>query len=187
VPLPFLTTARLTIRPLTFDHLDAFAAIFADAETMAAYGRTFTRDESRGWIERSLLRYDRDGFALFALERTEDGLYVGDCGPSIQVVDGVDEPEIGWHIRRDLWGRGYATESALALRDWFFDDVGRDRLISLVAPSNAASCRVAEKIGMRVERETVAFGGPHRVYAMTPGDRSAPWDQGAGGPAATGS
>ena len=170
--LPLLHTARLTIRPLTLGDLDAFAAIFTDAETMAAYGRTFTRDESRGWIDRSLMRYERDGFALFAVELAADGTYVGDCGPSIQVVDGVDELEIGWHIRRDLWGRGYATEAALALRDWVFDDLGRDRLISLVEPSNAASCRMAEKIGMRVEREAVVFGRPHRVYAMAQGDRA---------------
>ena len=168
--LPILRTARLTIRSLSLHDLDAFAAIFADAETMASYRRTFSREESRGWIERSLLRYDRDGFALCAVVRTEDGLYLGDCGPSIRVVDGVDEPEIGWHVRRDLWGRGYATEAALALRDWFFDDLARDRLIALVAPSNAASCRVAEKIGMRAERETVVFGGPHRVYVVAPGD-----------------
>jgi ribosomal-protein-alanine N-acetyltransferase len=171
VPLPLLNTARLTIRPLAFEDLDAFAAIFADAETMAAYGRTFTREESRGWIERSIQRYERDGFALFALERTKDGLHVGDCGPTIQQVDGVDEIEIGWHIRRDLWGRGYATEAAIALRDWVFDELGRARLISLVAPTNTASCRVAEKIGMRVERETLVFGSLHLVYAMAPGDR----------------
>jgi ribosomal-protein-alanine N-acetyltransferase len=109
VSLPILHTARLTIRPLALSALDDFAAIFADAETMAAYRRTFTRDESRGWIERSLARYERDGFALSAIELRDDGTYVGDCGPSIQVVDGVDEVEIGWHIRRDLWGRGYAT------------------------------------------------------------------------------
>ena len=65
--LPVLTTARLTIRPLRLDDLDAFAAIFADAETMAASRRTYSREESRGWIERSLMRYERDGFALFAV------------------------------------------------------------------------------------------------------------------------
>ncbi len=169
--LPVLTTARLTIRPLRLDDLDAFAAIFADAETMAASRRTYSREESRGWIERSLMRYERDGFALFAVVRTVDGRYVGDCGPSVQAVDGVDEVEIGWHIRRDLWGRGYATEAALALRDWAFDDRGLGRLTAFVEPSNVPSCRVAEKIGMRVERDAVVFGFLHHVYAMAPGDR----------------
>jgi [ribosomal protein S5]-alanine N-acetyltransferase len=171
MPDPLLRTARLTIRPLTRDDLDDFAAVFADAETMVAYGKSFTREESRGWIERSLMRNERDGFALFAVVRTEDGVYVGDCGPSIQVVDGVEEVEIGWHIRRDLWGRGYATEAALALRDWVFDDLGRERLISLVGPANAASCRVAEKIGMHVEHDVEVFGAVHHVYAMVPADR----------------
>jgi RimJ/RimL family protein N-acetyltransferase len=170
--LPILHTARLTIRPLTYDDLDDMAAMFADPVTMAAYRRTYTREETRGWIERSLSRYERDGFALFALERTDDGVYVGDCGPSIQVLEGVDEVEIGWHVRRDLWGRGYATEAALALRDWAFDDLGLVRLTAFVEPLNVASCRVAEKIGMRVERDAVVFGALHHIYAMAPGDRA---------------
>jgi [ribosomal protein S5]-alanine N-acetyltransferase len=169
--LPVLHTERLTIRPLTLGDLDDFAAIFADPESMTAYRRTFSRDESRGWIERSLARYERDGFALFAVERAADGVYVGDCGPTIQVVEGVEEVEIGWHVRRDVWGQGYATEAAIALRDWVFDVLGRDRLIALVDPANAASCRVAEKIGMRVERDAEVFGSLHHVYAMTHADR----------------
>jgi RimJ/RimL family protein N-acetyltransferase len=71
--------------------------------------------------------------------RREDGLFLGDCGPMLQLVDGVEVPEIGYHIVRAEWGRGYATEAALACRDWFFANTTHDRLVSIVWPPNTAS------------------------------------------------
>jgi len=68
----------------------------------------------------------------------------------MQEVDGVEEVEIGYHIRRDLWGQGLATEAAQACRDYGFSQLGFDKLISLINPANIASRRVAEKNGMRL-------------------------------------
>jgi RimJ/RimL family protein N-acetyltransferase len=98
----------------------------------------------------------------------EDGRLAGSCGLIDQQVDGVTEIEAGWIFDRALWNRGLATEAGSASRDLAFGALGRTRLISLVRPENVASCRVAEKLGMTVEKETMHAELRHFVYAMTP-------------------
>ena len=91
---------------------------------------------------------------------------VGDCGLTVQNVDGADEIEIGYHVRRDLWGQGLATEAARACRDLGFARLPVDRLISLIRPENLPSRRVAEKNGMTVWKEVMWRNLPHLVYAI---------------------
>ena len=79
---------------------------------------------------------------------------------------GVDEIEIGYHVRRDLWGRGLATEAARACRDYGFARLAVERLISLIRPENEPSRRVAEKNGMRVWKEITWHSLQHLVYAI---------------------
>src|SRR5439155_5805208 len=102
-------------------------------------------------------RYARDGFGLWAIELKETGRLVGDCGPAIREVEGTPEVEMGWHVNGNQWGRGLATEAAAASRDWVFEWLGLPRVISLIQSRNVPSRRVAEKIGMSVERE-VPYG-----------------------------
>jgi RimJ/RimL family protein N-acetyltransferase len=91
---------------------------------------------------------------------------IGDCGLVGQTVDGVDEIEIGYHVRRDLWGQGYATEAARACKDYGFANLAVDRLISLIRPENLASRRVAEKNGMTIWKEVTRANLLHYVYAI---------------------
>jgi ribosomal-protein-alanine N-acetyltransferase len=83
-----------------------------------------------------------------------------------QSVDGADEIEIGYHVRRDLWGQGFATEAARACCDFGFANLEADRLISLIRPENLASRRVAEKNGMTIWKETIRANLLHYVYAI---------------------
>lgn len=133
---------------------------------MRFYPSPFTREGVRDWIERNQRRYVEDGFGLWALVERSTGAFLGDCGPTIQLVDGEPFVEIGWHVRRDLWGQGFAPEVGIACRDWAFANLDRDRLISLIRPENVQSRRVAEKLGMTVWRETVRADMPHLVYAL---------------------
>jgi RimJ/RimL family protein N-acetyltransferase len=169
--VPTLETARLRLRTLRRTDLDALAGVLGDPVGMSFYPHPFSREESLAWIERDIARYERLGFGHLGIELLATGELIGDCGPTILDVEGVAEVELGWHVRRDLWGRGYATEAAIATRDWMFDGRRLERLISLVRPENEASCRVAEKIGMTVEREVDRRGLRHYVYAMGPTDR----------------
>jgi RimJ/RimL family protein N-acetyltransferase len=91
---------------------------------------------------------------------------IGDCGLVRQSVDGVDEIEIGYHVRRDLWGQGYASEAARACRDHGFSTLSAERLISLIRPENVSSRRVAEKNGMTIWKEVTRANLLHYVYAI---------------------
>jgi ribosomal-protein-alanine N-acetyltransferase len=91
---------------------------------------------------------------------------VGDCGLTRQSVDGVDEIEIGYHVRRDFWGRGYAPEAARACQAYGFTQLGAAHLISLIRPENLPSRRVAEKTGLSLWKEVVWRDLPHCVYVI---------------------
>ena len=89
-----------------------------------------------------------------------------DCGIIRQHVEGERLYEIGYHLRRDQWGRGLATEAAIACREWGFANLNVDRLISLIRPENVPSRRVAERNGMTVWKEIDWRGQGHYVYAV---------------------
>lgn len=165
-----LVTERMRLRRFRPEDVEALWAIQRDPGTMRWYPHPFERHESEAWIARNRERYDRSSHGHWAAELTADGRLAGSCGLTAQEVDGVAEIEVGWMFDRALWNLGLATEAGSACRDLAFGAMGRTRLISLVRPENAASCRVAEKLGMTVEKETMHANLLHRVYAMTPAD-----------------
>ncbi|MEA2508246.1 MAG: hypothetical protein QOG21_328, partial [Actinomycetota bacterium] len=103
-----IETERLRLRHFSPDDLDDLASILSDAETMQYYARPFTRDEARLWIDQNLQRYANDGFGLWAVESRDGGEFLGDCGPVRRLVDGRDEVEIGWQVKRTRWRQGIA-------------------------------------------------------------------------------
>ncbi|MEA2498757.1 MAG: hypothetical protein QOH26_1162, partial [Actinomycetota bacterium] len=124
--------------------------------------------DSERWIANNIRRYEEDGHGLYVIEERETGAFLGNCGPVRQLVDGASEVELGWHVKRDRWSQGIASEAATACSDHARRDLGLGRLISLILPANMASRRVAEKIGMTVEKETVwgPKAQPHLVYSL---------------------
>jgi RimJ/RimL family protein N-acetyltransferase len=101
------------------------------------------------------------------LKQTEE--VIGDCGILLQQVEGERFYEIGYHLRRDQWHQGLATEAAIACRDWAFAHLKTNRLISLIRPENLPSRRVAERNGMTVWKEVNWRGLPHCVYSIERG------------------
>ncbi|RKR92156.1 RimJ/RimL family protein N-acetyltransferase [Micromonospora pisi] len=163
-----LTTPRLLLREMTVDDLDDMAALLGDPEVMRYYPRLLTRGEALGWIEWNRRLYRDRGFGLWIMSARDSGEFVGDCGLTVQRVDGVEEIEIGYHVRADLQGRGFASEAALACRDYARDVVGAERLIAIINPENLPSQRVAEKIGLALEKRTTDWGAGLReqvIYA----------------------
>lgn len=168
-----LETPRLRLREMTLNDLDDLYAIFSDPVAMQHYPKPFDWEMTTGWIEWNLKNYAEHGFGLWAVILKADDRLIGDCGLTIQWIDEVGELEIGYHILRSLWGKGLATEAAIACRDYAFGQLNRNRVISWMSPENIASCRVAEKVGMKLERETKNKSGiPRVVYSMTPDDLS---------------
>ena len=169
-----IETERLLLRkPRLADAAD-LAVAYADPEVMRFMGdgSTATRAEVEKGIAQWLERWDSWGMSLLSLERWEDGRVLGRAGflrwdPQTWEVGG-DETELGWLLAREHWGQGYATEAALALRDWAFRDRGLTRLISLIDHGNSRSIRVAERIGERYERDVEIRGKPGRLYSIEP-------------------
>lgn len=160
-----LTTPRLILREMTGADLDDIAALLGDKEVMRYYPRPRNRDEASDWIEWNLGLYRDHGFGLWAMTRRVNGEFVGDCGLTLQHVDGVDEVEVGYHVRASLQGNGYATEAATACRNFARDVLGLRRLIAIINPANLPSQRVAEKIGLRPEKRSIVFGAEQVIYA----------------------
>ena len=161
-----LETERLTFRELTFNDVDDLLKVLSDPEAMKFYPKPFDRQMTQEWIEWSIQRYAQHGFGLWALILKENGDLIGDCGLVLQEVDSIEEVEIGYHVRRDLWGQGLATEAAQACRDYGFNQLDFDKLISLINPANIASRRVAEKTGMSLIKEVQWREKPTCIYAV---------------------
>jgi [ribosomal protein S5]-alanine N-acetyltransferase len=161
-----IETERLALREFTLDDVDGMFAIIGDAETMKYYPQTFSRDDAADWIQRNLERYRHDGFGLYAVTLKASGNFIGDCGFAWQEVEGETLLEVGYHLRRDQWGHGYATEAARACMDYAFRDLGATEVVSLIRPENLPSRRVAERNGLQVERQVTHAGLPHLLYVM---------------------
>jgi RimJ/RimL family protein N-acetyltransferase len=161
-------TPRLAFREMSVDDLDDMAALLGDSEVMRYYPHPMSRDEALAWITWNQRLYRERGVGLWLLTLREGGEFVGDCGLTPQEVDGVTEIEVGYHIRAALQGRGLATEAAAACRDYARDVLKVDRLIAIIDPHNRPSQRVAEKLGLVVERASDNHGrwrSPQRIYA----------------------
>ena len=158
-----LETARLLLRPLSADDRAALAAVLGDAETMLWYPRPYTGDEVRVWIERQMARYP-EGSGLLGMVEKQTGRLIGDCGAVWQDVECRMELEIGYHVHRERWGRGFATEAAKAAMEDAFGRFDVERVVSMIRPENVASRRVAEKNGMTVERVVFWRGYEHCIY-----------------------
>ena len=115
-----------------------------------------------GWIEWSRRNYDEHGFGLWVIE-THSGEFVGDCGLTMQDVEGAAMVEAGWHVRFALRRQGYAAEAASSVRA-AAHEVGIEHLIAIIRPDNLASQGVARKIGFALEREIHKDGGPAMVF-----------------------
>lgn len=158
---------------MTLHDVDDLLKVLSNPEAMQFYPQPFDRQMTQMWIERNVQRYTLHGFGLWAIILKESNELIGDCGLVVQEVEGAEEIEIGYHLRRDLWGQGLATEAAQACRDYGFSQLGFYQLISLINPANAASCRVAQKNGMRLIKEIEWGDKPTCVYAVERSNRMA--------------
>ena len=146
-------TDRLFLREMNEGDIDALYSVLADPDIMRHYQYTFDEARVRGWIERNMARYRKDGFGLWAVCLKDTNEVIGDCGLTLQNINGQILPEIGYHIRRDCQRRGYAKEAAKAVRDWAFRNTDHPALYSYCKYTNEPSIRTAEAVGMRMLTE----------------------------------
>jgi RimJ/RimL family protein N-acetyltransferase len=174
-----IETDRLVLRMPRLEDAADLAVAYADPETVRYLGdgSTATPEQVEQGIAFWLERWEANGIGLFSMERREDGRVVGRSGFLVwdgetwEVADLAEageraEVELGWMVAREHWGQGYATEAALAMRDWGIAERGFTRLVSVIRPGNDRSVRVAQKIGERYERDIVPWGKPAMLYAL---------------------
>ena len=170
-----LESPRLLFWELTLLDYDDLCEILQDEETMYAYEHAFSDAEVQAWLDNQLRRYEEHGFGLWAMVDRNTGAFIGQMGLTLQQTDVAQELEIGYLLKRKHWKKGYAMEGAQACRDYAFDVLGADRVVSIIRENNAASIRVAERNGMVPEhtfiKHYMGVDMPHIVFSMGPEDR----------------
>jgi ribosomal-protein-alanine N-acetyltransferase len=162
-----LHTKRLLLRRLqSASEISALVDLWTDPDVTRYMGGPRHRDQLEANLRQTLASPERPVYDLWPLLERDNLRLVGHCGLVRKDVDGRNEVELTYVVAQSEWGFGYATEIAAALAQHAFKQLGETRLIALIDPQNSASLRVAEKIGMRFERDVVRPGGAvRRMYA----------------------
>ena len=166
-----LTTERLVLRHFQTSDDTPMYHVFCDADVMRFSEGVQTKEWVQAWLETCLERYQTRGFGPYAVVEQSSQNVIGYCGLFFfPDLDGQAEVEIGYRLARSAWGQGYATEAACAVRDYAFTTLGMKRLIAMIDPSNLASIRVAEKIGMKYEKDVMleGYSHPDHIYMIAP-------------------
>jgi RimJ/RimL family protein N-acetyltransferase len=160
-----LETERLILRMFREDDFETFARMCADEEVMRYIGgKSYTRFEAWRSMAFHIGHWHLRGYGHWAIEEKASGCFVGRVG----FLNPAGWPgfEIGWTLQRESWGKGYATEGARRALDYAFTELGKEHVISLIHPENAASIRVAERLGEKVEGKTEVLGVEVLIYGL---------------------
>ncbi len=168
----YLETDRLVLRRFTSGDLDLIVELDGDLEVKRYIdnGAAVDRDDLREMLDWWLGYYERfDGYGFWAAIEKASGRFIGWCHLRPGEGAGPLEPELGYRLRRDAWGRGYATEGSLALIRKAFVDLGAERVNAETMAVNIGSRRVMEKAGLRFVRHFRA-DWPVRIPGGEEGD-----------------
>lgn len=159
-----IETRRLRLRPMEPGDLDEFTALHADPE-VTRFIRPLDRSAAAERLRRDEEEWRQRGHGLLAvLDRANDA-FLGRCG--LKHWPQFDETELGWALRRDAWGHGYATEAVRACAEWGFSQLDVPYLTAMINPANTRSIAVANRLGMTPQREDELLGDPVTVYALS--------------------
>lgn len=165
-----LETERLFLREMTQDDFPSLCNILQDEETMYAYEGAFTDSEAQEWLDRQRARYQKWGFGLWAVILRDNGKMIGQCGLTMQPWKEEEVLEVGYLFERSHWHKGYATEAAMACKQYAFDVLQAKDVCSIVRDTNTASQHVAVRNGMTIEDTwTKHYRGvdmPHYRYVV---------------------
>jgi RimJ/RimL family protein N-acetyltransferase len=165
-----LETARLNLREIQQTDYSDLAEILQDDETMLAYEGAFTNEEVQQWLDRQRERYTDDGFGLWAVILKETNQMIGQCGLSMQDANGKQVLEIGYLFNRAYWHKGYASEAAIACKEYAFTKLNADEVFSIIRDTNTASQNVALRNRMVIVENFVKhYRGvdmPHYLFSV---------------------
>ncbi|HET7029272.1 MAG TPA: GNAT family N-acetyltransferase [Candidatus Limnocylindrales bacterium] len=148
--IPRIRTERLLLREWRESDREPFAAMNADPEVMRFMSRALDRPDSEAMIERIEAHWAADGYGLWAVERADDGSFIGFVGLAAPAFEASFTPclEVGWRLARSAWGHGFATEAARAALRFGFDTLDLAEIVSFTTVANLRSRAVMERVGM---------------------------------------
>lgn len=163
-----LKTKRLILRKIEPADTGDIGRILQDENVMYAWEHPFTEEQVDNWIKENIVRYERDGYSYWAVVEKKTGSLVGVCGLIVEQAEGENYVGIGYIFSKEHWGRGYAAESAAGCMDYAFRVLQLDEVTAQIRPDNRSSRKVAEKLGMTVQKRFLRnYRGkdvPHLLY-----------------------
>ena len=168
-----LETPRLQLREMSLADMHSLAVILQDERVMYAYNGAFSEAETLAWMQKQLRRYRDFGFGLWAVLKRDTGEMIGQCGITMQEYRNTQVPEIGYLFAYKHWHQGYATEAAIACREYGFNTLHFDALYSIIRDTNIPSQNVALRNGMKkIDSFVKHYRGvdmPHLLFCIKKG------------------
>ena len=165
-----LETERLVLREMTQADFPSLCEILQDSEVMYAYKGAFSDDEAHRWLDKQISVYQEYGFGLWAVVLKESGKMIGQCGLTMQPYNGRSVLEVGYLFQKAYWHCGYASEAAIACREYAFDTLNAKEVYSIIRDTNIPSQNVAKRNGMSCTGQFVKhYRGvdmPHLVFSV---------------------
>ena len=165
--MEILETDRLILRRLEPDDLDSLYALYCDPEVIK-----HIPDAPRSYAEaREELEWHMNGhpknpdLGLWATIHKETGRFIGRCGLLPWTIEQREEVEVAYLLARAYWGQGLGSEAAQGIVHYAFEKLHFARLVCMIDPGNLASMKVAEKIGMTLEKAMEDALGPFLLYS----------------------
>jgi RimJ/RimL family protein N-acetyltransferase len=149
-------TNRLFLREFIDSDYNDLCEILQDKDVMYAYEHSFSEDEVKSWYNKLIVgHYKKYGFGLWAVIHKESNEILGQCGLTIQDIDGKEYLEIGYLFKKKHWHKGYAVESASGCKKYAFEKLKKKKVYSIIRENNIASQNVAKRIGMEKTDEII--------------------------------
>lgn len=154
-----ITTKRLILRPFQEDDFTDIYQLLSDPDVMRfSLNGPYSKEKTASFMAHCMQRSQCNQPTLLAIIDRKNNQFIGSCGFFAQRILGQDEVELGYRLLKDYWGKGIATEAAIAVKQYAFNEIGLTRLISLIEKENIASIAVAEKNGFKLEKELLYDG-----------------------------
>ena len=161
-----LITKRLRLEKIGEKHKKDLFRLLSNPEVHKYFPSALDNKEAEGFYEKVQSRYNIEGFCFWAVIRESDETFLGICGLLSQNIDGKKEVEVGYRFSDEFWGQGYGPEAARGCIEYAKEKLNLESVISLIRSANLQSIRVAEKNGLKFEKEVMFHDRPHNLYRI---------------------
>ena len=165
-----IISERLKLRKIKEDDYNLIYNILKDEEIMYAWGHSFSKEETKEWIEKNKIRYKNEGYSYFSVFEKQTEKFIGLIGPLIEDINGEKYVGVAYRLDKKYWGLGYATEGVNACIEYAFNVLKVNKVIAEIRPENIKSRNVAKRVGMQIEGEFIkTYKGEnilHLIYCI---------------------